>query len=578
MFERERFDPDELRALAAPFAVEAFDARFRDAYERAHAAWRAKAAIPARAADAGARGIAGREGAAGTGPGSPATAPGIAGRALENSAFGVLGFAWPLAIALFTTPFIVHKLGADLYGALSIVGVTLGFFGFLDFGIGGAATRQIATYHERDAPHDIGRVVSTVLAFYLAVGAVVGVLMVLLTNTMVTQLLGVPAALQQVVRVAFYVAAPSFASSLVIGAFMSVPSALQRFDISTGVQLALTTVNAAMTVVLLWLGHGIVAIMLAGLVVNAAMLPVGYALARRLVPEIVLRPVWDVGLMRELFRFGGYFLLSSIGVLLLYQLDKLLISHFLGVGAITYYVLPGSLAQKLQGIVAAAAAVVFPMSAAFFAGEQRDTLLRLYREGSRMVFIAISMLAVPMAVFADKFLRFWVGSDIAAHSAVPMVLLVATYALLAATAMSWGIANGSGRARINAFFTLAIAAVDIALFLVLIRPFGVTGAAAAYLVSAAIGAPALIAYTERRLLHLSGVEFLKVYWRVGVVTVIQCAIAYAARALAVSLLTTVALMVFSAASFVLIYVLLGFVQAGDRRVVSLLTHRFTEAE
>ncbi len=39
-FERERFDPAELRALAEPFAAECFDAHFRDAFDRAHEAWK----------------------------------------------------------------------------------------------------------------------------------------------------------------------------------------------------------------------------------------------------------------------------------------------------------------------------------------------------------------------------------------------------------------------------------------------------------------------------------------------------------------------------------------------------------
>jgi glycosyltransferase involved in cell wall biosynthesis len=38
-FERERFDPHALRSLAEPFAAERFDERFREAFERAHAAW-----------------------------------------------------------------------------------------------------------------------------------------------------------------------------------------------------------------------------------------------------------------------------------------------------------------------------------------------------------------------------------------------------------------------------------------------------------------------------------------------------------------------------------------------------------
>ena len=41
LFERERFDPAGLRALALPFAAAEFDHNFRAAFERAHAAWRA---------------------------------------------------------------------------------------------------------------------------------------------------------------------------------------------------------------------------------------------------------------------------------------------------------------------------------------------------------------------------------------------------------------------------------------------------------------------------------------------------------------------------------------------------------
>lgn len=499
--------------------------------------------------------------------------PGLAWRTLKNSSFSLLGFAWPLFLALFTSPFIIHRLGADLFGVLSIVGVTLGLFGFLDFGIGGAATRQIATYYEREEHDNIGRVVSTVLGFYLVIGAVVGVAMLLVTSTLVTRLLSIPPSMTQAATIAFYVAAPSFASSLVIGAFLSVPSALQRYDISTSVQLALTTFNAIMTVVLLYLGFGIVAVMTAGLIVNVVMLPLGYYVARRLVPAIVLKPVWDVPMLKELMSFGGYFLLASIGVLFLYQVDKLMVSHFLGPAAVTYYVLPGTLAQKIQGLVAAASAVVFPMSAALFETSDHATLVRLYREGTRLVFIIVTMIAIPMAVFADKFLRFWVGPEIAAQSSIPMVMLVGTYSLLAMTSVPWGIANGSGQAKINAFFTLAIAATDIALFLVLIKPLGVTGAALAYLISAIVGAPLLIGFIERRLLRLSGVEFIKLYWRVGVVALIQLAIAYFARPLAVNLLATVALMAVSALTFVGIYALLGFAQDGDRRLISLLVNK-----
>lgn len=500
--------------------------------------------------------------------------PGLAWRTLKNSIYSLIGFAWPLAIALVVSPYIVHKLGTDLYGVLSIVGVTLGFFGFLDFGIGGAATRQIAAYYAKEEHDNVSRVVSCVLAFYLAIGLVVGALILALTNVLVTRLLGIPEALQQTATAAFYIAAPSFLTSLVAGAFMSVPSALQRYDISTKFGIVLTTINTMMTVAVLAAGYGIVAVMLGGLVVTLVALPVEYAIARRMVPSIRLRAHWDPPMLKELFSFGGYFLLSSVGVLLLYQADKLIIGGMLGVAAVTYYVIPSNLAQKIQGVIGSTTNVLFPLSAALFESSKRDTLIELYREGTRLVLIFVAIMAVPLAVFSGKFLTYWMGPDIAQQSSVPMLLLVGTYAALALSGVPWGIANGSGRAKINAVFTLAIAATDIALLFVLVRPYGVAGAAAAYLISAVVGVPLLICYIERSVLGLSGFVYLQIGWRIMVVALLQIALAVLVLPLASSFVATVSLMMGSAVSFGVVYWALGFVREGDRRLILLIVGRF----
>jgi O-antigen/teichoic acid export membrane protein len=345
-------------------------------------------------------------------------------------------------------------------------------------------------------------------------------------------------------------------------------------DISTKFSVALVTLNAAMTVGLLASGRGVVSVMVGGLVIALAVLPIEVLIVKRLVPQMKIRPQWDWTMLRELLSFGGYFLLSSVGVLFLYQADKLLISHFLGVGAVTYYVVPGSLAQKIQGLAAAAVAVIFPLSAALLESNRRDTLVSLYREGTRLVFSMVMIMAVPLAVFAQPFLFYWMGPDVANNSSLAMTVLVATYSVLAVSGIPWAIANGSGRAKINALFTLGIAALDIGAFLVLIRPFGINGAAFAYLFSAVLGVPVLIAFIERRVLGLSGLEFVRIFWRVGLVGLVQIALALLLRQLASGLVVTVALMAASAASFVVVYWALGFVHEGDRRLVSLVFQKF----
>jgi O-antigen/teichoic acid export membrane protein len=486
----------------------------------------------------------------------------------------MVNFVWPLLVALAVQPFMVKQLGQDLFGVLTIVGVTLGFFGVLDFGIGAAGTRQIAAYRARNEPAQVNKVISAMLGFYLVVGASVSIGIVLLAELFVTEWLSIPAELQQTALTAFYLAAPTFLFSIVAGAFASIPSALQRYDVSTKVGITMSAFSTVAVVTLLATGNGLVEIQILSLVIGAIALPIHYLVARRLLPTLAVRPHWDGAMLRELFSFGGYFLISTIGVMVLYQLDKLLVGSMLGVAAVTLYVVPGGLARQIQGLTAAATGVVFPMSAALFETDQRTRLSRLYSEGTRLVYILITCVAVPLAVFGDKFLLFWMGPEIAAGSSLTLLMLVITYYLLSFTAIPWQIANGAGWAKVNAFYTVAMATVDIGLFLVLVPRFGVPGAAASYLIAAVFGVPILVRTIERKVLAMSGFRFLGLYWRVGLVGVLQLALAVLLRPLCGSLLTTAAVMLVSGASFIVLYRLLGFMQESDRELLKALTARF----
>jgi O-antigen/teichoic acid export membrane protein len=344
-------------------------------------------------------------------------------------------------------------------------------------------------------------------------------------------------------------------------------------NVAAALAVGVGTLNTGLTVLVLALGGALTQVVLTGLATTLVSVSASFIIARRLVPGLVVRPHFERAMFKELFGFGMYFLLSQLGVLLLYQADKLLIGAFLSVAAVTYYVVPGNLATRIQGLVAAATSIVFPVSSALFEQGLSESLTRLYREGTRLVMILATSVSVPLAVYAGKFLLYWMGEDIARNSATVMVVLVATYYVLSLSSIPWGIANGSGRAKVNAVFTLFIAAADIALFVVLVGPFGLVGAASAYLISAVVGVPALVAYLERDVVGLSGAEFLKIGWRVWLVGAVQAALALITVPLVTNLLVTLILMVASVVSFYALYVLIGFVQPGDREVARMLIGR-----
>jgi O-antigen/teichoic acid export membrane protein len=488
-------------------------------------------------------------------------------RAVKNSSYALVEFAWPIAVALAVMPVVIHGLGPSAFGVLSLVAVTLGMFGLLDLGIGGAAMRAVAQRVEQGELDSAARVLGTVVTTYLCIGLVGAAGIALVTPLLVSHVLSVPAELQSSASIAFYVSAIGFPVSLIVGAFASVPKAVQRFDLSTRVAVVLSTVNPLSTVALVIAGYGLPAIAVASLVINVAAGIVYYRLGRHLLGGRGIRLGIDTMLLRGLARFGGWFIVASLGVTILYQFDKLLLGSLLSVAAVTYYVVPGSLANRIQGAAGAATQIVFPVSAALFVRGRQVGLERLYLDGTRMTFLLAAALGVPMAVFAEPFLRYWLSPEFADRSSVVMVLLVGTYVLLGLTGVAWGLGFGSGRAKVNALFALGMGGLDVGLLLVLVGPYGVTGAALAYLLSAAIGVPALIRYVERNVVGLSGHEFLLQGARVLPAVVLQVVGALLLRVMAVNLASTITLMGATAVALPVLYLLLGLATPGDRALL-----------
>ncbi len=503
---------------------------------------------------------------------------GAAWRAVTNSSYALVEFAWPIAVALLVTPLVVKGLGPSAFGVLSLVAVTLGLFGLLDLGIGGAAMRAVAQHVEGGDLDSAARVLGTAVTAYVGIGLVGAAVIALATPLLVSQLLSIPAELQPDARIAFYVSSIGFPVSLIVGAFASVPKAVQRFDLAARVAVAFSTVNPLATVALVVSGHGLPAIATASLVINVVAGFIYYRVSRHLLGGRGVRMGIDTSLLRELARFGSWFIVASIGVTILYQADKLLLGSLLSAAAVTYYVVPGSLANRIQGAIGAATQLVFPASSALFVRGRQDALVRLYREGTRLTFLLAAVLGVPLAVFAEPFLRYWLSPEFAERSSLVMIVLVGTYSLLGLTGVAWGFGFGSGRAKVNALFVLGMGGLDIGLLLILVGPYEITGAAFAYLLSAAIGVPALISYIERNVVGLSGHEFLLLYARVLPAIALQIVGAFLLRVVAVNLTLTLAAMAATAVALPVLYLLLGLATPEDRAMLGQLVGRLRQRQ
>src|SRR5262245_61339072 len=81
-----------------------------------------------------------------------------------------VSYAFGTVIAIFLSPYVVHRLGSTSYGVWTLVVSLVGYLGLLDFGVRGAVTRYIAKFHGQADNQSTSRLVSSALGIFALIG------------------------------------------------------------------------------------------------------------------------------------------------------------------------------------------------------------------------------------------------------------------------------------------------------------------------------------------------------------------------------------------------------------------------
>jgi O-antigen/teichoic acid export membrane protein len=264
-----------------------------------------------------------------------------------------------------------------------------------------------------------------------------------------------------------------------------------------------------------------------------------------------------------MIAFSGYSFISNISGTVLFQLDKFVLGALAGVSAVTYYVVPGSVAQRLQGGVSRLTAVALPVSSDLHARGETEALRAFYVRATRALALVIVSLAVPAFIYARELLLQWVGSAFATTSFGTLRLLILTYAALALTALPYYLAFGIGRPQVAALFNVVTAAINVVLIVILVPRYGLIGAAAAYLAST-VTVPWLVRYVERNLLELEKSPWPSLLARLSLVATGQAICCLLLRPLATGLPAVLCLLALGVAIGPGLALLTGYLTAQDR--------------
>jgi O-antigen/teichoic acid export membrane protein len=399
---------------------------------------------------------------------------GLASVALRNAFAGWLTRVLIMITGLILTPFILGRLGKDLYGLVAMTSSIFGYLWMLRGGLGGAMRRYVTFSHHSGQTelaqehYAVGFWLAAILRFVvLGCGLLLaepicrfvrlpdivhadgarGVMLVVL-SAVITDV-------GSILEVPVYVTGKIYRISLARGAAQLIRMGM--------IFLGLGLIASSLTVY----GGALVVSEILALVIMATM-----ASRSRVVPAII-PPVrfGNSSVRSSLFRFGGLSVLSQVASILYLSTDNLLIGRFYGAGAVTHYNLGTRWAPMISGFLLAAVDAITPLltqlEAKAEAARSQNAIVRSIALTSAF---AVPFCLVPCVV-GDLFLVRWVGEEF--RSSYPlMIAMLAPLVLEISVAPIWTVLVARGKIGWIATADIVLALANVTLSLVLALGFG----------------------------------------------------------------------------------------------------------
>ena len=386
-----------------------------------------------------------------------------------------------MLVGLLVVPDLIHKLGTDRFGVLSISWVLIGYLGLLDLGLARGLTQLLAKQiAAKIAPEIRASFARHVRRWMLSLGLGWVLLMLVLTPWIMHAGLQMPDGLHSEATAGWFCIALSVPLFMWAASSIGVLEAYGRFAAVNAVRIPMGIATFLVPWgIAHWTSH--LGIVLGGLLCVRLAAAVAFAtLSQRHFKggSIAL----ESSKLKEVLAFGSWLTVSNLVGPVLAYFDRFAIGALLSVTAVTYYTVPFDVLSRLPSIPVAMMGVFFPMLTQAHGLHQKDS-----SQMAHMVAAANQLLVgfwvpglIVCGLLGKPLLTWWVGAEIAQASYSVWAWISVGVLINGFAHIPYTLLHSAGRTDLTAKFHLAeLIPYLLALWWALLN-FGIVGAAAVW--------------------------------------------------------------------------------------------------
>ena len=403
----------------------------------------------------------------------------------RNVLSNLAGTAVGLIVGFFLMPFVVHRIGLTGFGIWMLVNSFVGYMGLLDLGLSPTLIKKSAELLAKDDISELNHTVSTIFIFYLLIGAIVGIVIFGL-GFVLPNVFNVPPEDINTFKVVLWIVGLQAGLSFPMAIWSGLTCGLQDFHFVNGIAIITNLLKAALTILLLISGFGLISLIWLGFGLSLVSWLAGMFWVRRRIPHLRIRASqFKWARIRGLARFSGIMFIGGIAGRILFESDRIIIGLFLPLASITIYEVGLRVCNYSRNVLYSTSSIM-PTASYLDSKEEKARLRALYLTGTKYIFSSYLAVVVALLLFGKDLIHLWMGKGFEASLPVMYALLIGSL-FQSQNIIAYYLLIGINKLRVFTKLMVLYPIVNIFLSVLFVLKWGLIGVALATTITLFLG-------------------------------------------------------------------------------------------
>ncbi|AMV27730.1 Polysaccharide biosynthesis protein [Gemmata sp. SH-PL17] len=401
----------------------------------------------------------------------------------RNVLWNSAGLAVEVATGFLILPFLIARLGNEMYGIWLILGSLTVYLSMLELGVRGSIGRHISLYHAREDQTNVNRTLTAGTVLLFCAGAII-FLALIAAEQFFFRLYPAPDGTHAHVALTYRLMAANIAVILIGTAFDAALWGYQRFDWINAVDIPFSLIRTVLTLSLVHSDKDITTLGFITLSLWTASTLCKAFLTFRADPKLRVGTCHlSKSSFRELLGYGSWNVIATFARLSRTQLAPIFLGSYLSLAIVPVYAIAARLVAATVAAMNAATGVLTPHATSLHATNQTDRQRQLLIIGSRYSTTFGIFITAYLFILGAPLIALWVGPDFSS-AATLLTILILGESLPCTQYVTNGIILATARHRTLAVFALLEAIAICVIMVALLPSLGLIGAGLALAVPA----------------------------------------------------------------------------------------------